>query len=107
MHHLKLRYADFKSITRSQTLNEASEVDQAIFEVGRGLMEKALSQRHKLVRLIGIRVSSLSQGKQLNMLDAKTERLECLNRAIDRIRSKYGFAAIESGQTLPLRGCFH
>jgi DNA polymerase-4 len=104
---LKLRYADFRSITRSQTLNEASEVDQVIFEVGRELMEKALSQRHKLVRLIGIRVSSLSQGKQLNMLDAKTERLECLNRAIDRIRDKYGFAAIESGQTLPLRGCFH
>jgi len=104
---LKLRYADFKSITRSQTLNEASEVDQVIFEVGRELMEKALSQRHKLVRLIGIRVSSLSQGKQLNMLDAKTQRLECLNRAIDRIRDKYGFAAIEIGQTLPLRRCFH
>ena len=64
-------------------------------------MEKALSQRRKLVRLIGIRASSLvGEGRQLNMLDDKAERLERLSRALDRIRSKYGFAAIKSGQTL-------
>ena len=99
---LKLRYADFETITRSRTLKEASDADQVIFKAGAELLEKALSQNHKLVRLIGIRASSLSQGKQLSMLDTKAERMERLSRAIDRIRNKYGFSAIESGSTLPL-----
>lgn len=104
---LKLRYADFETITRSRTLNEASDADQVIFKAGIELLEKTLSQKHQLVRLIGIKASSLSQGKQLSMLDTKAERMERLSRAIDRIRNKYGFAAIETGQTLPLRRCFH
>ncbi len=97
---LKLRYADFRTVTRSQTLKEASDLDQVIFEIGLGLLDKALSQRRKLVRLIGIRVSNLSQGRQLSMWDAMAERMKCLNQALDRIRSKHGFTAIESGLTL-------
>jgi DNA polymerase-4 len=101
---LKLRYADFETITRSRTLKEVSDSDQAIFVAGLELLHKALAQRHRLVRLIGIRASNLSSGRQLSMLDTKVERQERLSRALDRIRSKYGFAAIESGQTLSLRG---
>ena len=33
-------------------------------------------------------------------------RLERLNRAIDRIRTKYGFAAIQTGRTLRLKDIF-
>ncbi|GAI86614.1 unnamed protein product [marine sediment metagenome] len=40
------------------------------------------------------------------MLDPWTEILERLNGAIDRIRGKYGFTAIEVGRTLPLREIF-
>jgi DNA polymerase-4 len=81
-----------------------SDSDQAIFVAGLELLHKALAQRRRLVRLIGIRASNLSSGRQLSMLDTKVERQERLSRALDRIRSKYGFAAIESGQTLSLRG---
>jgi len=45
-------------------------------------------------------------GKQLDMLDTSAQRLEQLNRAIDRIRNKYGFTAIQTGQTLPLKDIF-
>ncbi|MDD5094170.1 MAG: DNA polymerase IV [Dehalococcoidia bacterium] len=104
---LKLRYADFDTITRSQTMKVASGVDQVIFEVGVGLLEKTLAQRRYPVRLIGIRVSSLAtEASQLNMLDNSAERLVYLNKAIDRIRQKYGFGAIETGRTLPLREDF-
>ncbi len=97
---LKLRYADFDTITRSQTM----KVDQVVYEVAVGLLRRALVQRRQLVRLIGIRVSGLaSEARQLDMLDDSVERLVYLNRAIDRIRQKYGFGAIETGRTLPLR----
>jgi hypothetical protein len=38
------------------------------------------------------------------MLD--TCRLEQLDRAIDRIRERYGFTAIHTGRTLPLKDFF-
>ena len=103
---LKLRYADFESITRSRTSREAFDADRVIFEVGRELLEGALEQRAVPVRLIGIGVSNLIAGRQLSMLDPWPEILERLNGAIDRIRGKYGFTAIEVGRTLPLRGMF-
>ena len=103
---LKLRYADFESITRSRTSREAFDADRVIFEVGRELLEEALEQRAIPVRLIGIGVSNLIAGRQLSMLDPWPEILERLNGAIDRIRGKYGFTAIEVGRTLPLRGMF-
>jgi DNA polymerase-4 len=103
---LKLRYADFESITRSRTFKEGIDTDGVIFEVGRGLMEKALERRTMPVRLVGIGVSNLTEGRQLNMFDPRMEKQERLNGAIDRIRNKYGFVAVEVGRTLPLREIF-
>jgi DNA polymerase-4 len=103
---LKLRYADFQTITRNHTLKQPVDTDWAIFEIGCSLLDKALEQRASLVRLIGIGVSHLAEGRQLDMLDPWAELRERLNLAIDRIRDKYGFTAIESGATMPLREVF-
>ena len=40
------------------------------------------------------------------MLDSSGERLGQLNRAVDRIRDKHGFAAIQTGSTLLLKDIF-
>ena len=104
---LKVRYADFTTITRSHTLPQTTESDQMIFNTGARLLNKALSQEKQAVRLIGIGVSNLVEtGRQLEMLDSSAQRLEQLNRAIDRIRNKYGFSAIQTGQTLLLKDLF-
>ena len=104
---LKLRYTDFTTITRSRTLPQASDADQAIADTGLKLLNKALAQERQAVRLIGIGVSNLAEpGRQLAMLDSSAQRLEQLNRAIDRIRQKYGFTAIQTGRTLRLKDIF-
>ncbi|MEE9583383.1 MAG: DNA polymerase IV, partial [Dehalococcoidales bacterium] len=104
---LKLRYADFTTITRRHTLARATDADQAIFGTGQGLLLKALARERRAVRLIGIGVSGLVEpGRQLDMLDPAAARLEQLNTAIDRIRTKYGFTAIQTGRTLRLREIF-
>ncbi len=104
---LKLRYADFDTITRSRTLKGAINADQAIFDVGVTLLGRALSQRRQLVRLIGIGVSSLSgEERQLSLLDSFGEHGERLDRVIDCLRHRYGFTAIQRGQTLPLKETF-
>ena len=104
---LKLRYADFTTITRQHTLSQASDTDQIIFDTGIKLLRKELSQEKQAIRLIGIGVSNLVEaGRQLEMLDASAQRLEKLNTAIDRIRKKYGFTAIQTGRTLLLKDIF-
>jgi len=52
-------------------------------------------------------VSNLTEpGRQLSMLDSSAQRQEQLNKAIDRIRNKYGFTAIQTGRTLLLKDIF-
>jgi DNA polymerase-4 len=95
---IKLRYADFKTITRQVTLQEASDVTPIVFATAQQLLSKALAQQEKPIRLIGVRISSLvGEGKQLPMLDSGTEKPERLDKAIDKIRGKYGSTAIKTG----------
>jgi DNA polymerase-4 len=104
---LKLRYADFTTTTRQQTLPHPNDTDQAIFATGLKLLKIELPREKQAVRLIGIGVSNLVEtGRQPDMLDTRGQQLEQLNAAIDRIRKKYGFTAIQTGRTLLLRDIF-
>jgi DNA polymerase-4 len=104
---LKLRYGDFATITRRKTLSQSTDSDQTIFETGQKLLKQALAGEKRAVRLIGIGVSELVEaGRQLDMMDGSAQRQEQLNRAIDRIRKKYGFTAIQTGRTLKLKEIF-
>jgi DNA polymerase-4 len=95
---IRLRYADFRTITRQVTLKEASDVTQVVCASAHQLLSQALAQQEKPVRLLGIRVSSLvGEEKQLSMFDSGTEKPERLDKAIDKIRRKYGSTAIKTG----------
>ena len=101
---LKLRYADFSTITRSHTLRESVDTDRAIFETGIRLLEKALAMERQAVRLIGIGVSNLVEAsRQATLFTPSTKNLEELNRVIDRIRNRYGFGAIQTGRAIRLK----
>jgi len=101
---LKLRYADFTTITRSHTLQESVNTDQAIYETGIRLLNKALSEENQAVRLIGIGVSNLVEAsRQATLFASSALKQEELNKAIDRIRDRYGFGAIQSGRTIQLK----
>jgi len=104
---LKLRYADFTTITRSHTMPQTTDSDQTIFDTAARLMDRALSIEKQPVRLLGIGVSNLAESAgQLAMLDSSAQRLAQLNKTIDGIRNKYGFSAIQTGRTLLLKDIF-
>ena len=68
---------------------------------------KALSADRRAVRLIGVGVSGLTEpGRQLSMLNDAEQRMDKLNLAVDRVRKKYGFTAIQTGRTLWLKDAF-
>lgn len=103
---LKLRYADFKTITHQTTLEEASNVSRVIFATALQLLNESLAQKGKAIRLIGVRVSGLSgEEGQLGMFVAETKKLERLDRAIDQIRGKYGSSSIEAGRDISAHDC--
>jgi len=98
---LKLRYADFKTITRQVTLKEANDVSHVIFATALQLLCKTLAQKEKAIRLIGIKLSSLSgKEKQLYMFDTKIEKWRHLDKAIDQIRRKYGSSSLRKGKDI-------
>jgi DNA polymerase-4 len=100
---IKVRYSDFTTITRQRTLPQLTDVDQVIFQTGDDLLQKAMETERQAIRLIGIGVSNLTDpGRQLMLINDNEERLGKLNRAVDRIRDKYGFTSIQTGRTMRL-----
>ena len=95
---LKVKFSDFKQITRSLTLAEPTDADQAIFSAACGLLDKV--SLVKKVRLLGVGVSNFVDGPlQLNLLsDNQSERLRRLDRAVDAIRDKHGREAVKRGR---------
>jgi DNA polymerase-4 len=86
---LKLRYADFETLSRSRTvLATASELE--LYPVVRELFERA-RQRRIAIRLLGICLSNLRpEQSQLSLFDVHSP----LHRAVDKARSRYGFEAV-------------
>ena len=104
---IKVRYSDFTTITRQRTLPRPVDTDEALFQTATELLRAVLTADSCAVRLIGTGVSNLSEPRQqLALWDMTDRRLEKLNRAIDRIRDRHGFTAIQTGRTLRLREIF-
>jgi DNA polymerase IV len=104
---LKLRFDDFETINRSRTLKETTHIDDVIYETAVEMLDRALRNQRKLVRLIGVEAANLvDRGKQLSLFDQQRRRREARDKAVDRIRQKYGFDAVQSGQAMALKQIF-
>ena len=90
---LKLRYADFRTLTRSHTSDPTQDGLELYRRVAILLSRERLGQP---VRLIGVSASALTaeQIGQLGLLEDNAVRRERLARAVDRITSRYGLEAI-------------
>ncbi len=58
---LKLRFSDFSTITRAQTLPEATHVTQEIWQAAAELLDSALRQANQPIRLLGLGVSGFEE----------------------------------------------
>lgn len=86
---LKIRYSDFKTITRSYTI-EPTNCDSEIYKIAKKLLEKAYTRRVR-VRLLGLKFSNLLEEKFLDSLFQNKERKEsALFRGTDLVRKKFG-----------------
>lgn len=86
---LKLRYADFTTITRSRTLTEATDVGRRIAEEVRSLYEAVGA--HPPVRLIGVRMEQLAaRGATAQGLWDEDGDWRGAERVIDDVGQRFG-----------------
>ena len=99
---LKLRWADFTTLTRQVTLAHTTDRDNEIFEVAQHLLAEHWPEG-KAVRLIGVGVSAFENPHhQLGLWDdrAALEQDQRLQSALDNIRERFGDNAVQRGSTL-------
>lgn len=93
---LKIRYASFRTITRSLSVEEGTNLQEDIEKAALTLLQKVpLSEG---IRLTGVTVSNLApEIEHLSLFDTKGHTLREAARAVDEIQKKFGTAAIRKG----------
>ena len=102
--HVKVRYADFESAAKSQSLAAPADRDDEFFAAAMDVLEKILTRRVR-VRHVGVRLSEFCPGATIQLdlfAGQRARRAEDLYRAIDRIRERFGFSAVTAGKSVEL-----
>ncbi|MBN9670106.1 DNA polymerase IV [Roseibium aggregatum] len=95
---LKLKTADFKTVTRARHLTDPTQLADRIFAAGVALLENEADGRR--FRLIGIGVSDLESEDRADpqdLVDQSAERRKHAEHAMDKLRDKFGKSAVELG----------
>ncbi|MCV2867619.1 DNA polymerase IV [Defluviimonas sp. WL0002] len=99
---LKLKRADFTTITRRHTLREPTQTAERIYREAADLMAQV--REPGPFRLIGVGISDLSDDSAADLtgdlLDPLAARRAGAERATDAIRARFGKAAIVKGRSL-------
>lgn len=97
---LKLKTRDFRLRTRNRQLSDPTRLADRIFRIGMALLEKELDGTK--FRLIGIGVSDLGDGERADppdLVDVQATKRAVAEDAVDKLRSKFGDKAVETGYT--------
>jgi len=92
---IKVRFIDFKTISRSKTVDLPITGTQEIFEVVKNLY-LALNLENVLIRLVGVSLDSLVEDEEINqmVLGQRTSGWQQADKAVDRIKNKFGSASL-------------
>lgn len=99
---IKVRFADFTTISRSRTLRDSTDVSQDLYRTATALYDALGLQRVRL-RLVGVRVEHLTDAATASeqlLIDAPEHGWRDAERAVDRVREKYGAAVVRPARLL-------
>lgn len=95
---LKLKTADFRILTRTRALDHPTQLADRIFAAARDLLAREVNGTR--YRLLGVGVSSLvddAVADPADLIDDAAARRAAVERAMDRLRGKYGPDALVKG----------
>jgi len=97
---IKVRWADFTTLTRQVTLHSPTDLDDEIFEEAKMLFDAVWTGRS--IRLLGVGVTNFSDvGRQMSLFDEKeNEKEQTLQNTIDELRNRFGQDSLKRGSHL-------
>ena len=98
---LKLKSTDFKTVTRRTTLEIPDNLAHTLFSVSKEMLRATVKE--KSYRLIGVGYADLSEAGnsiEADLFGEAKERLTAQEKAIDKIRDKFGTDSIGAGRKL-------
>lgn len=99
---IKLRWADFTTLTRQVSLADPVDQDTLIYKASLALFD-SVWQAGRKVRLIGVGVSGLENpALQPGLWEQPSDKERRLLEAVDGLRDKFGSKAIQAGRKLSL-----
>ncbi len=93
---VKIRFADFTTITRSRTLREATDVGRTVYETALALY-RALGLERARLRLVGVRVEGITPAEALAhqlLLGERDSGWREAEQAVDRAARRFGAGAV-------------
>jgi DNA polymerase-4 len=93
---IKVRFADFTTITRSKTLRDPTDVSREIFDTAKALFD-ALGLQRARIRLVGVRMEGLveAEGAPIQgLLDEPDHGWREADRAVDRASARFGAGSV-------------
>ena len=92
---LKLRYANFRTITRQVTLLKPTDQTRVIFNAARDLLRRE-ARGQDVYRLVGVHVTSVQpvSTRQLRLIPTTDRDRRPLEVAMDQVRARFGDAVI-------------
>ena len=103
---IKVRFADFTTISRSRSLRDATDVSRDIAALARELYD-ALGLQRARVRLVGVRVEQLSEASSTSVqvaLDEPEHGWRDADRAVDRASARFGAGSVRPASLISDRG---
>lgn len=102
---IKVRFSDFKTITRSKTSDLPVSGTQEIFEIVKKLY-LALKIEGSLIRLVGVSLESLTPDTELQQLTlgARKRSWPDLDKAVDRVKQRFGGGSVRPARLVEDHG---
>jgi DNA polymerase-4 len=100
---IKIRFADFTTITRSRTLKDATDVGREVYGTAKSLYDTLGLQRARL-RLVGVRLEGLvdaDRSPRQMTLDERPQGWREADRAVDAASARFGAGVVRPASLVP------
>ena len=96
---LKLRYGNFQTLTRQRKLTRPTQADETIYRTALDLLTQHATLTNG-IRLLGITVSHFESAERMeaSLFDDREEKGRQISNVMDRLREKFGAAALLPGR---------
>ncbi len=109
---VKIRYDDFRTITRSRSLDFHTNATDDIWRAARQILRRTLKDQPVSIRLAGVRMSGFeeNESRQTTIFDRivdeadpenpRSDKKQLLDSLTDKIKNKYGKGSIKRGKSI-------